>query len=294
MWSALRAFRITDAIDILLVAAVLYRVFVMFKETRAVQMLLGLGGLMVVSFAARRFDLFSTSYLLENFWSFWVLALVVLFQPELRRALARLGQSRLFQGVTVGVREQQGRLIDDVVKAADALAGKRIGALLVLERTTGLRNYAELGVHLDALVSSDLLESLFLPYSPLHDGAVFIRGDRVAAAGCFLPLSRNTQLGRAMGTRHGPLSARRGDRCGRARRLRGEWPDLAGVGGHMETLLDREAAPPTRGAVLAAARVRRAAGRLVDARLDGFASDGLASLGDEASRSSSHLPSGSS
>jgi diadenylate cyclase len=89
-----------------------------------------------------------------------------------------------------------------VIKAADALASKRIGALIVLERSTGLRNYAELGVPLDAVVSADLLVSLFLPYSPLHDGAAFIRGDRVAAAGCFLPLSRNTQLGRNMGTRH--------------------------------------------------------------------------------------------
>ena len=202
MWSALRGFRVTDAIDILLVATVLYRVFVMFKETRAVQMLLGLGGLMVASFLARRFDLFSTSWLLDNFWSFWVLALIVVFQPELRRALTQLGQSRFFQGVTAGVREQQAHLMDDVVKAADALASKRIGALLVLERSTGLRNYAELGVPLDALVSSDLLVSLFLPYSPLHDGAAFIRGDRIAAAGCFLPLSRNTQLGRNMGTRH--------------------------------------------------------------------------------------------
>jgi diadenylate cyclase len=126
----------------------------------------------------------------------------VLFQPELRRALAHLGQSRLFQGVALVAREQQRHLFDDVVQATDALAGKRIGALIVLERGTGLRNYAELGVPLDALVSADLLVSLFLPYSPLHDGAVFIRGDRVVAAGCFLPLSRNTQLARAMGTRH--------------------------------------------------------------------------------------------
>jgi diadenylate cyclase len=146
--------------------------------------------------------LFSTSWLLENFWSFWVLALIVLFQPELRRALAQLGQSRIFQGMTLVAREQQSHLLEDVVKAADALAGKRIGALIVLERNTGLRNYAELGVPLDALVSADLLVSLFLPYSPLHDGAVFMRGDRIVAAGCFLPLSRNTQLGRAMGTRH--------------------------------------------------------------------------------------------
>jgi diadenylate cyclase len=202
MWTVLHSFRLRDAVDILVVAVVLYRVFVMFKETRAVQMLLGLGGLMVASFVARRFELYSTSWLLENFWSFWVLALIVLFQPELRRALAQLGQSRLFQGMALVAREQQSHLFDDVVKAADALAAKRIGALVVLERSTGLRNYAELGVPLDALVSADLLVSLFLPYSPLHDGAVFIRGNRVAAAGCFLPLSRNTQLARAMGTRH--------------------------------------------------------------------------------------------
>jgi diadenylate cyclase len=202
VWSVLASFRPRDAIDILVVAIVLYRVFVMFKETRAVQMLLGLGGLMVASFVARRFELYSTSWLLENFWSFWVLALIVLFQPELRRALTQLGQSRLFQGMALAAREQQSHLLDDVCKAADALAGKRIGALIVLERSTGLRNYAELGVPLDALVSADLLVSLFLPYSPLHDGAAFLRGDRVVAAGCFLPLSRNTQLGRAMGTRH--------------------------------------------------------------------------------------------
>ena len=202
MWTLLHSVRLRDAIDILVVAVVLYRVFVMFKETRAVQMLLGLGGLMLASFVARRFELYSTSWLLDNFWSFWVLALIVLFQPELRRALAQVGQSRFFQGMALAAREQQSHLLDDVIKAADALAARRIGALLVLERNTGLRNYAELGVPLDAVVSADLLVSLFLPYSPLHDGAAVIRGDRVAAAGCFLPLSRNTQLARAMGTRH--------------------------------------------------------------------------------------------
>src|SRR3989475_10292023 len=174
----------------------------MFKETRAVQMLLGLGALMAASFLAHRFELYGSSWILDNFWSFWVLALIVLFQPELRRTLAHFGQSSFFQVVTRAGREQQSHLLDEVAKAAESLAGKRIGALVVLERTTGLRNYVELGVPLDALVSADLLESLFLPYSPLHDGAVFIRGTRIAAAGCFLPLSRNLQVGRALGTRH--------------------------------------------------------------------------------------------
>jgi len=241
VWTVVRSFRLLDAIDILVVAAVLYRVFVMFKETRAVQMLMGLGGLMVASFAARRFELYSTSWLLENFWSFWVLALIVLFQPELRRALAHLGQSRLFQGMTLAAREQQSHLVDDVVKAADGLAAKRIGALIVLERSTGLRNYAELGVPLDALVSADLLVSLFLPYSPLHDGAVFIRGDRVAAAGCFLPLSRNTQLARAMGTRHRAALGLAEETDAVVLVVSEETGRISlAVGGHMETPLDRD------------------------------------------------------
>jgi diadenylate cyclase len=202
LWGVIYSFRLRDAVDILLVAAVVYRVLIMFRGTRAVQMLAGLGGLMIASFLARRLDLFSTSWILENFWSVWVLALVVLFQPELRRALAQIGQNPLLQSLLWARQEQQGHVIDDVVKAAESLAAKRMGALIVLERSTGLRNYAELGVPLDALVSADLLVSLFLPYSPLHDGAVFIQGERVVAAGCFLPLSRNAQIGRALGTRH--------------------------------------------------------------------------------------------
>jgi len=150
LWPLIQSFRLRDAIDIAVVAIVLYRIFVMFKETRAVQMMLGLAGLMVASFLARQFELFSTSWLLDNFWSFWVLALIVLFQPELRRALTRLGQSRLFEGMAIGGREERSHLVEDVIKAADALASKRIGALIVLERSTGLRNYAELGVPLDA------------------------------------------------------------------------------------------------------------------------------------------------
>src|SRR5262245_38018530 len=242
MWTAFHTFRIRDAIDILLVAVVLYRVFVMFKETRAVQLLLGLAGLMVASFLARRFELYGTSWLLENFWSFWVLALIVLFQPELRRALAQIGQSRFFQGVALAAREERGHVLDDVVKAADALAAKRIGALMVLERGISLRNYSELGVPLDAMVSADLLVSLFLPYSPLHDGAVFVRGNRVAAAGCFLPLSRNTQLGRNMGTRHRAALGLAEETDAVVLVVSEETGRISlAVGGHMETPADLEA-----------------------------------------------------
>jgi diadenylate cyclase len=129
-----------------------------------------------------------------------------------------------------------------VVEAAESLAAKRMGALIVLERSTGLRNYAELGVPLDALVSADLLVSVFLPYSPLHDGAVFIRDNRVAAAGCFLPLSRNTQLGRALGTRHRAAVGLSEETDAAVLVVSEESGRISlAVGGHMESPLDREA-----------------------------------------------------
>jgi diadenylate cyclase len=199
---ALAAFRWRDAVDILVVAAVAYRVLVTFKGTRAVQMLAGVALLAGATVVARRLELYSTSWILGNLWSFWVIALIVLFQPELRRSLAEVGRGPLLQRVLGPARAQRTHVLDTVLKAAESLAARRIGALIVFERTTGLRHYAELGVGLDALVSPELLGSIFLPYSPLHDGAVFIQGNRVVAAGCFLPLSRNMQLGRELGTRH--------------------------------------------------------------------------------------------
>lgn len=191
-----------DALDILLVAAVIYRVLLLFRGTRAIQMLAGLGVLLAVSLLARRFELHSLQWLLDNFWSFWAIALVVLFQPELRRALARMGQARLLRELTGVPEEERARVAASVARAAGALAARRVGALMVVERAGGLRHYAELGVPLDAVVTPDLLESIFQPDSPLHDGAVLIQGARVVAAGCFLPLSRNTEVARQLGTRH--------------------------------------------------------------------------------------------
>ena len=202
MTEALWAFRWRDAIDIALVAIVVYRVLVMFRGTRAVQILTGLGCLVAGALLARRLELYSTQWILENFWSFWVIALVVLFQPELRRAFARIGESRLLPGVLGSSRAERAHVIDEIVDAVESLTARRIGALVVVERSAGLRQYAELGVALDALVSADLLVSVFLPYSPLHDGAVFVQGNRLVAAGCFLPLSRNLQIARSLGTRH--------------------------------------------------------------------------------------------
>jgi diadenylate cyclase len=198
MWAA---FRWRDALDIVLVAALIYRVLTLFRGTRAVQITVGLGVLAGAAMGVRALELTSLGWLLDHFWSFWVVALLVVFQPELRRALAWIGQGWVLQRL-IGDSAQGARVANEVVRATESLASRRIGALIVLERATGLRQYAELGVALDALVSADLLMSVFLPYSPLHDGAVFIQGERVVAAGCFLPLSRNMQLGRALGTRH--------------------------------------------------------------------------------------------
>jgi diadenylate cyclase len=195
------AFRWRDALDIVLVAALIYRVLTLFRGTRAIQITIGLGVLAGAAMGVRALELTSLGWLLDHFWSFWVVALIVVFQPELRRALAWIGQGRVLQRL-IGDSAQGARVANEVVRATESLASRRIGALIVLERATGLRQYAELGVALDALVSADLLMSVFLPYSPLHDGAVFIQGERVVAAGCFLPLSRNPQIGRALGTRH--------------------------------------------------------------------------------------------
>src|SRR5436305_11053010 len=174
----------------------------MFRGTRAVQMLTGLACLVAGSLLARRLELYSTQWILDNFWSFWVIALVVLFQPELRRALARVGEGRFLSSLLGTSSAERAHVIDEIVDAVESLTARRIGALVVIERSAGLRQYAELGVAVDAIVSADLLVSVFLPYSPLHDGAVFVQGNRVVAAGCFLPLSRNMQIGRALGTRH--------------------------------------------------------------------------------------------
>lgn len=202
MWDVLRSLRIRDLLDIAIVSFVLYRVLLVFQGTLAVQMLAGLGLLMVARYLARQVELRSLSFLLDNFWAFWVLALVVLFQPELRRALAQAGRSRLVQRLLGEASEARHQVVEEVARAAESLAAKRIGALVVLERASGLQHYADLGVPVDAQLSAELLGSLFLPASPLHDGAVFVRDGRISVAGCFLPLSRNLQVSRTLGTRH--------------------------------------------------------------------------------------------
>ena len=187
------------ALDILIVAVILYYLLKLLRGTRAMQMLVAIGLLILSYRLARRFQLEMVEWLLTTMLPYFAIALIVLFQPEIRRALARVGRNlswgRFSSHSPTGV-------LDDLVLAVSYFAQNRIGSLVVLERGVGLRTYIESGIPLDAKLSYDLLVAIFRPESPLHDGAVIVQGDRVAAATCFLPLSLDPAISNQLGTRH--------------------------------------------------------------------------------------------
>ena len=171
-----------------------------------------------------------------------MIALVVLFQPEFRRALARIGEGRVFANVLRASRAERAHVIDEIVDAVESLTSRRIGALIVIERSAGLAAVRGARGGLEALVSADLLVSVFLPYSPLHDGAVFVRGNRLVAAGCFVPLSRNLQISRSLGTRHRAALGISEETDAVAVAVSEETGHVTiAVGGHIETLRDLDA-----------------------------------------------------
>ncbi|HSQ78359.1 MAG TPA: diadenylate cyclase CdaA, partial [Nitrospirota bacterium] len=188
-----------DTIDIALVYYIFYRLLLIIKGTRAFQMLIGIGLIVLALIASRALEFYTLDWLLHSFWSQIVLAVVILFQPEIRRALAQVGERRLFRSMSS---VEGSKYVEETVKAAVSMANKRIGALIVLERDTDLTTIVEMGTELDAKVTKELLVSIFLPYSPIHDGAAIIRGGRIIAAGCFLPLTLSSNLSKALGTRH--------------------------------------------------------------------------------------------
>lgn len=188
-----------DLLDVAVVALLYYNLLLLIRGTRAVQMLLGILSTAVVYFVARRANLVTLEALIENFLIFLPFAVIVLFQQEIRRALARFGRNPLTSRAS---RPQVEATIDEVVLATSAMAARKIGALLVIERQEGLRNYAESGIRLDARVSFDLLLNLFTPGTPLHDGAAILQGERIVSAACFLPLSSSPELSKDFGTRH--------------------------------------------------------------------------------------------
>lgn len=188
-----------DIIDIAIVAFIIYRIFLLIKGTRAVQMLLGLAVILGVYVASQVVGLYTLHWFLDNFLSSIILVIVVIFQNDIRRALMHVGRNPFFAGMST---MEEVEIIDEIVQSCVSLANRRTGALIVIERETGLKDLLEVGTRIDARVSSDLMTSIFLPYSPLHDGAVVIQQGRIQQAGCFLPLSPNPDISKALGTRH--------------------------------------------------------------------------------------------
>ncbi len=189
---------VLDFLDIALMSLVLYRLLLILKGTKAVQMLIGLGILLLASLASRYLELYTIDWLVQSFWAQIVIAIIVLFQPEIRRALAHIGEAQFL----TFTKAEELKSLEEIVRASVSLANRKIGALIVLERDTSLKDFIEVGTPLDARVSRELLASIFHPTSPIHDGAVIIKGNRIAAAGCFLPITLSSELSKSLGTRH--------------------------------------------------------------------------------------------
>ena len=185
-------------LDILLVAIIIYQLLMLIRGTRAAPMLVGVAALAMVFYFARIGDLPTLNWLLSTLLPYAVFALIVVFQAEIRHALARLGRRLSFSRSA----SSEADAYDDIVLAANLFSQNQTGALIVIEREIGLRTYIESGVPLDARLSYDLLATVFRPSAPLHDGAVIVQRDRIAAAACFLPLSMNPVLSTQLGTRH--------------------------------------------------------------------------------------------
>lgn len=187
-----------DLLDIVIMAYLIYRLLLMLRGTRAIPMGLGLFSLLVMYLVAQRLKLQTVSWFMGHIFSYFVLVVIILFQHEIRRFLTSFFQFRL--GPRYGQRVRKD--IEEIVLAVNSMASRKIGALIVVERQVGLESHIETGIRLDARLSYDLLTSIFFPGGPLHDGAVIIRGDRIVAASCFLPLTSNPYLARTLGTRH--------------------------------------------------------------------------------------------
>ncbi len=190
---------IIDLIDIAVVAILFYGFYIRIKDTRAMQLIIGLGVLVVASFVAAWAHLQALAALINFFKSIWLISIVVIFAPELRRMLIQIGTWR---GIGLISRDTGQQTIDEVVTAARILSEKNFGAIMVITRETQLGVIVDSGTEINSTVSYQLLVTIFTPGSPLHDLAVVIRGDRVAAANCLLPLSQSSDIDRSLGSRH--------------------------------------------------------------------------------------------
>ncbi|QSZ27237.1 TIGR00159 family protein [Aceticella autotrophica] len=201
----IKTIRINDIVDIAIIAYVMYKFIIVIRKTRAEQLLKGLVVLIVVTKLSEWLQLRTVNYLLKNAMTVGVIALLIVFQPELRRALESLGRSEFFRKNFFIINDDMKdikEVLGEVCDAVQFLSRSKIGALIVIERKTGLNEFIETGIFMDSKISSELLINTFIPNTPLHDGAVIIRGDRIMAAGCFLPLTDSQNLSTELGTRH--------------------------------------------------------------------------------------------
>ncbi|MEB3238369.1 MAG: diadenylate cyclase CdaA [Candidatus Sericytochromatia bacterium] len=207
LWRLMGVLRWQDLLDITIVSLVFYRLFLLIRGTRAVQLLRGLLLLLTAYLVANALQLHTITWLVQSTATMLIVAVPLVFQPELRRALAMLGQGEIFRAERFAAArpdEEVQHVIAELVATTRVLTSRKIGALIILERQTGLKEFAETGTSIGARISAELLTSLFLPGSPLHDGAVILRGDRIIAAGALLPLSETIRRSarRPIGTRH--------------------------------------------------------------------------------------------
>jgi diadenylate cyclase len=193
---------LASIVDILLVWYVIYKLMMVIRGTKAVQLLKGIFVILLVRIVSEFLGLKTLSWMMEQAITWGFLAIIIIFQPELRRALEQLGRGKFFSRSSSPDDEDPEKAMTAIIKATDYMAKRRIGALISIERETGMSDYIETGIHLDSRISSELLINIFIPNTPLHDGAVIIQKNNVAAAACYLPLSESPFISKELGTRH--------------------------------------------------------------------------------------------
>ncbi|MVO99967.1 MULTISPECIES: diadenylate cyclase CdaA [Paenibacillus] len=194
---------ITDIIDISIVSYVVYKLIMLLRGTRAIQLMKGIFVVLVTWALSVAFSLNTLQWIMNQMFTVGLIAIIIIFQPELRRALEQLGRGRFFSRMSSSDVDHDVNIrIGEVIKAMNYLSRRKIGALIVFEKETGLTDYIESGIAVNGRISSELLINIFIPNTPLHDGAVIIRNNQLMAAGCYLPLSENPFISKELGTRH--------------------------------------------------------------------------------------------
>lgn len=199
-FTVLRALAVV--VDIALVAFVIYKLIMVIRGTRAVQLVKGITVILTVWFLSGFLGLNTLQWIMQQAVTYGLLAIIIIFQPELRRALEQIGRGRLFQSSSTAAEEEVQETIEHIIKASNYMGKRRIGALISIERETGMNDYVETGIGMNARLTSELLINVFIPNTPLHDGAVILKSNEIVAAGCYLPLSENPFISKELGTRH--------------------------------------------------------------------------------------------